>query len=64
LGPLIELDLGLLLDLLFLRLFSTFVPAILSDRNNYGSEFLTVEWQPPLSERELVELTSSRVLNS
>jgi len=40
LGPLIELDptLGLLLDLLFLRLFSISIPAFLSDTKNYGSE--------------------------
>jgi hypothetical protein len=25
---------------------SIFVPVALSNRNNYGSEFLTVEWQP------------------
>jgi hypothetical protein len=31
--------LGLSLDLLLLRLFSIFVPAVLSDRNNLGSEF-------------------------
>jgi hypothetical protein len=37
--------LGLLLVLLFLRLLSISVPAVLSDRNNYGSEFLTVGWQ-------------------
>jgi hypothetical protein len=30
--------LGLLLDLLFLSLLSIFIPVILSDRNNYGSE--------------------------
>jgi hypothetical protein len=29
---------GLLLDLLFLRLLSISNPEILSDRNNYGSE--------------------------
>jgi hypothetical protein len=36
----LELDptLGLLLDLLFLRLLSISIPVILSDRNNYGSE--------------------------
>ena len=42
--PLFELDpsLGLSLDLLFLRLLSIFVPAVLSDSNNYESELLTV----------------------
>jgi hypothetical protein len=41
LGPPLELDttLGLLLDLLFFRLFSTFVPAVLSNRNNMGQSF-------------------------
>jgi hypothetical protein len=29
-----------------LRLFSISIPAVLSDRNNYGSELLTVGWQP------------------
>jgi hypothetical protein len=38
--------LGLSLNLLFLRLFSIFVPTVFSDRNNYESEFLTVGWQP------------------
>jgi hypothetical protein len=28
----------LLLDLLFLRLISIYIPVILSDRKNYGSE--------------------------
>ena len=32
--------LGLLLDLLFLRLLSISIPVILSDRNDYGSEIL------------------------
>ena len=41
LGP----TLGQSLDLLFLRLFSMSIPAVLSDRNNYESEF-TVGWQP------------------
>jgi hypothetical protein len=37
--------LSLSLDLLFLRVFSVFFsPAVLSDRNNYESEFLTVGW--------------------
>ena len=47
LGAPIELDpnLGLSLDLLFLRLFFSCVPAVLSDRNNSESEFLTVAWQ-------------------
>jgi hypothetical protein len=36
------------LDLLFLRLFFIIVPAVFSDRNNYGSEFLTVVWNPIL----------------
>jgi hypothetical protein len=37
----LELDptLGLLLDLLFLRLLFISIPAVLSDRNNYESEF-------------------------
>ena len=30
----------------FLRLFSIFVPAFLSDSNSSGSEFFTVGWQP------------------
>ena len=49
--PLIELDpnLGLSLDLLFLRLFSIFFAVVLSDRNNSGLELLTVGWQPHLS---------------
>jgi hypothetical protein len=34
--------LSLSLNLLFLRFFSIFVLAVPSDRNNYGSEFLTV----------------------
>jgi hypothetical protein len=44
----LELDpiLSLSLNLLFLRLFSIFVPAALSNRNNSGPEFLTVGWQP------------------
>jgi hypothetical protein len=37
--------LSLSLNLLFLRLFSIFVPAALSNRNNSGPEFLTVGWQ-------------------
>jgi hypothetical protein len=37
--------LGHSLDHLSLSLFSSFVPAVLLDRNNSGSEFLTVEWQ-------------------
>jgi hypothetical protein len=43
----LELDpkLGLSLDLLSLRLFSIFDPEVLLDRDNYGSEFLPVEWQ-------------------
>ena len=44
-SPELDLSLGLPLDLLFLRLFSTFVPTVFSDRNNSGSEFLTVGWQ-------------------
>ena len=55
--PLLELDpnLGLSLDLLFLRLFSIFFPVVLSDRNNSGSELLTVGWQPifPLDDLSL-----------
>lgn len=48
LAPLLELNpnLGLSLDLLFLRLFSIFVPAVLINQNNYGWKFLTVGWQP------------------
>ena len=40
-GPTLELDItfGLSLDLLVLRLLSISITAILSDRNNYGSEF-------------------------
>jgi hypothetical protein len=38
--------LALTLDCLSLRLFSIFVPAVLLDRNNSGSEFSTVGWQP------------------
>jgi hypothetical protein len=34
------------LPLLFLRLFSIFVSAVLSYRKNYESEFLMVKWQP------------------
>ena len=39
--PPLELDptLGLLLDFLFLRLLSISIPVVLSDRNNYESEF-------------------------
>ena len=55
--PLLELDpnLGLSLDLLFLRLFSIFFPVVLSDRNNSGLELLTVGWQPifPLDDLSL-----------
>jgi hypothetical protein len=42
LGPPLELGpiLGLLLDLLFLRLLFISIPLILSDKNNYGSELL------------------------
>jgi hypothetical protein len=41
----LELDptLGLSVDLLFPRLFSISIPVVLSDKNNYGSEF-TVGW--------------------
>jgi hypothetical protein len=41
LGPPLELDptLDLSLDLLFLRLLSICIYAVLSNRNNYGSEF-------------------------
>jgi hypothetical protein len=47
--PLLELDpnLGLSLDLLFLRLLSIFVLAVLSDRNNFGSELFTVRMATP-----------------
>jgi hypothetical protein len=40
LGPPLELDptLGLFLDFLFLRILSISIPAVLSDRNSYGSE--------------------------
>jgi hypothetical protein len=38
-------NLGLSLDLFSLRLFSIFVLAVLLDRNNSDSEFLTVGWQ-------------------
>ena len=48
LEPPLELDpnLGWLLGHLFLRLFSIFVPAVPSDRNNSGSEVLTMGQQP------------------
>ena len=48
LGASLEMDpnLGLSLDCLSLRLLSIFVSAVLLDRNNSGSEFLTVVWQP------------------
>jgi hypothetical protein len=36
---------GLSLNRISLSLFSIFVPAVLLDRNNSGSEFLTVGWQ-------------------
>jgi len=39
------------MDLLSLRLFPSFVLAVLLDRNNSGSEFLTVGWQPHPSTR-------------
>jgi hypothetical protein len=41
LGLSLELDptFGLLLDLLFLRFLSIYIPAVLSDWNNYGSVF-------------------------
>ena len=43
-----EMDLKLYqsLDLLSLSLFSIFVPAIVLDRNNFGSEILGVGWYP------------------
>jgi hypothetical protein len=34
------------LNLLFLRLLSISIPAVLSDRNNYGSEFLLWDGNP------------------
>jgi hypothetical protein len=34
-----------LLNLQFLRLFAILVPAILSDRKIYGTEYLMVGWQ-------------------
>jgi hypothetical protein len=37
--------LGQSLDLLSLSLFSIFVLAVLLDKNNSGSQFLTVRWQ-------------------
>jgi hypothetical protein len=45
LEPLLERDpkLGWSLDLLSLSLFSIFVPAVLLDRSNSGSELFTVE---------------------
>ena len=46
LPPEMDDKLGHSLDLSSLSLFSIFVPAVLLDRNNSGSEFLTVEWQP------------------
>jgi hypothetical protein len=39
-------NLGRSLDLLSPSLISIFVPAVLSNRNNSGLEFLTVRWQP------------------
>ena len=39
-------NLGQSLDLLSLSLFSIFVTSVLLDRNNSGSEFLTVRWHP------------------
>jgi hypothetical protein len=36
-----------MLDFVFLRLLSISIPAVISDRNNYGSEFLTMGWQHP-----------------
>jgi hypothetical protein len=44
--PPLEMDhnLGQALNLLSLWLISIFVPAVLFDGNNYGSEFLTVRW--------------------
>jgi hypothetical protein len=50
LRPPLELNpnLGLLLNLLFLRLFSTFVPAVLSDRSSYGSGFRLWDGKPIL----------------
>ena len=48
-GPPLELDptLDLLLDLV-LRLLSISIPAVLSDRNNYGSEFWLWDGNPIL----------------
>jgi hypothetical protein len=48
--PLVPSPTGLSLNLLFLSLFSTFVPVVLSDRNNYGSEVLlwNSNFIPPL----------------
>jgi hypothetical protein len=39
-------NLDLLLDLFFVRIFSIFVSSVLSDRDNFGSEFLTVDGNP------------------
>jgi hypothetical protein len=44
-----DLTLGLFLDLLFLRLLSISIPAVLSDRNNYGSEFWLWSGNPTLT---------------
>jgi hypothetical protein len=50
-----------LLDLLFLSLFSIFIPAVLSERYNYGSDLGgNLDKVPYSGERELVEPTSSR----
>jgi len=43
-SPELNPNLGLSPDLLFLRFFSIFVPAVLSDRNDSWSEFLTMGW--------------------
>jgi hypothetical protein len=41
-----EPTVGLSQDLLFLRLFSISIPAVLSDKNNYGSEFSLCDSNP------------------
>jgi hypothetical protein len=44
----LDLNLGLSLDLLFLRLFSIFVPPVLSDRIISGSELFDCGMATPL----------------
>jgi hypothetical protein len=48
LQPIFELDpnLGLSLDLLFVRVLSMSIPSVLSGKNNYGSEILLWNGNP------------------